>query len=147
MSEAGAAFFRRFGDQLKLVTKQAVDDVEKIEKSTDEWRALGVKYAIYSESERDPQFWMAKALACFKRSGDNALVLKAEVHLESIRLRTSDGSKPDLKHIALLLLRLVTEGLMLETRQLVEQMLPFLDDYNRDKLIRSFLPLLPLMEE
>jgi hypothetical protein len=152
-SDAGQAFFRRLTDQLKLATRQAVNDVEKMEKSSDEWRTVGVKYATYAESESDPTYWMTKAIVCFKQSDDLSLVAKAELHLESIRFRACgdsefglDGEAFDIQ-VSKLLLRLVEEGLTLEARRVYHRVLPLLDDYTKESLEKRLAVNLPLLED
>jgi hypothetical protein len=152
-SESGQAFFRRLTEQLKLATKQSVDDVEKMEKSADEWRTLGVQYAMYAEAERDPTFWMTKAIFCFKQSDDTALVAKAELHLESITFRSNEdlaiglSEEAFVARVAGLFMRLFDEGLMVEARRVYDRVLPLFDDFIRSNLQNRLEVSLPLLED
>lgn len=78
-SDAGQAFARWLASEKKLVVKQDIIDVkEDRRKTADEWNSTGLQYAMNADSFIDDvtraQFWLEKAVNCFKQGKDKELV-------------------------------------------------------------------------
>ena len=64
-----------------MAEKQDVADLSVQLKSADEWRSLGVEYAINAESQataEDAAAWFKRASKCFARADDKELVSKSD---------------------------------------------------------------------
>lgn len=90
-SSAGEAFVRWILGT-KLAEKQDIADLTVRLKSPDEWKSLGVEYALNAESQEtadDAKAWFERAEVCFQRGGDKKLASRARAH-STIRVRAGE---------------------------------------------------------
>lgn len=145
----------------KLISRQYVDNVEKIVKTADQWAAQGLEYAKRGEPEADFEEAikdLTRAKTAFEYAEDPDLLQKVCVHLDSLQLRKKIyfrkntaslaelevGDNRSFEEIAMtLMLKLVEENLLKECSRLFSAVEPLLDDLPREKLRERLLPLLP----
>lgn len=75
----------------KLTEKQDIADLTLTLKSPDEWRSLGVEYAINAEEQEtalEAEAWFKRAANCFRRANDTWLSAKTN-NQSTVRTRTS----------------------------------------------------------
>jgi hypothetical protein len=136
-----------------LAVRSSVDSVERMTRTPDEWRSAGVDNAIMAESADDgaeAESWLDKALFCFQQVADVELARKARAHRASARLRSKlssyafgeacDDLEMEASHVAE---GLLSENLLLETRQLLHAVLPYLSEYSNEQLQQRLLSRLP----
>ena len=170
-SEAGRAFVKWATQSKKdtiatsdkrrmtcFAVKQVVNDVERMVRTTDEWRASGVDFAMEAEvsTAKSAQRWLSRALHDFERASDVELKRKAKVHLSGVDFRvelestckerdlltgTSDLLETKCSAIVGALLR---EGLLSEAGLVCTALIRLLGDgkYSKEKLSQDLKPLL-----
>jgi hypothetical protein len=139
---AGAAFTRwvttkRGPMKQSVAVKQNVSDVEKMVRTPDEWRSMGLDNAIMAESTDDPDEtmkWLDKAVYCFEQIDDAALLKKARVHRLSANFRAKlqkhegDGTDQIEIEAANTVEGLLLERLPLEAKRVCSDVLPLMSD-------------------
>lgn len=130
-----------------LATRSAVDDVEKMRQTPDDWRSTGFDNAIMAESGDDldaAKGWMEKALYCFQQANDSELASKARLYRASLRFRSllyqneTNVDALDLSDLepeaARLVKHLLKEQLINEAVAVCEAAIPFLEPYSQKKV-------------
>lgn len=143
ISSAGSAKQR----MKALATRSAVDDVEKMRQTPDDWRSTGFDNAIMAESGDDldaAKGWMEKALYCFQQANDSELASKARLYRASLRFRSllyqneTNVDALDLSDLepeaARLVKHLLKEQLINEAVAVCEAAIPFLEPYSQKKV-------------
>jgi len=130
-----------------LATRSAIDDVEKMRQTPDDWRSTGLDSAIMAESGEDLEVadsWMEKAVYCFQQAHDTKLASKARLYRASLRFRCllhqKDKNAVELDpsdvepEAARLVKHLLKEQLIDEAVALCGAAIPFLAPYSQDKV-------------
>jgi hypothetical protein len=148
------ATFQKNG-QPSLCVKQVVDDVERMVKTADEWRSSGVGFGMEADNVEDPEQaskWLTRAIYDLQRGGDAELQRKAERHLASVDFRIDlasyfQGVSFDRDAVeqkgAEILSSLIEENLYPEARKMCDMLLPLLEDYSKERLVREVVAQLP----
>jgi hypothetical protein len=139
-----AAAFARWVTNQALAVKQNVDNVEKMVRTPDEWRSMGLDNAIMAESTDDPDEttkWLDRAVYCFVQIDDVALLGKARMHRLSACFRAkleklrhdgmADGTDQVEVDTANIVEGLITERLLLEIKRVCSDIRPFLSEDSR----------------
>ena len=120
-----------------VAVKQNVSDVEKMVRTPDECRSMGLDNAIMAESTDDPDEtmkWLDKAVYCFQQIDDAALLKKARVHRLSANFRAKlqkhegDGTDQIEIEAANTVEGLLLERLPLEAKRVCSDVLPLMSD-------------------
>ena len=127
-----------------LAVKQILDSVERMAKTTDEWRSSGTDFGIEAESTDDVKqatMWIGRAVYDFKKSGDTELECKSNVHQRSVEFRCElaaiheSKTAYDKDHIereaSSILDSLLRMGLLFEARKVITFLSPLLGDYSK----------------
>jgi hypothetical protein len=140
-----------------LAVKSSVENVDKMVRTPDEWRSAGLDNAVMavsSEELSDSESWLEKAIYCFEQVGDAVLASKARTHKLSIRFRLNlegmAGGDNETENVAqteldaaLLIEKLLAEGLLFEAREVCCSILPFLSVNTQNMLQEELISRLP----
>jgi hypothetical protein len=136
-----------------VAVKQDVNHVEKMVRTPDEWRSMGLDNAVMAESIDDPgeaMQWLDKAVYCFGQIDDTALLKKARMHRLSASFRAklekrrdNGGDGDDTNQIEIEAAKTVqgvlTERLFVEARRLCSDILPLLSEESQRLLEERLL--------
>jgi len=157
-SLAGAMFAKwLINREEKLISRQNVDAVKKILKTTDQWVTQGMDYAKKAENEADFEQatkHLGRAAICFENAEESELQKKVVHHLESLRIRrkiyynddklVDDDDERSFEEVAVATMaNLAGDDLLTETNRFCRAVMPLLEDYTRQSLEERLRPMLP----
>jgi hypothetical protein len=130
-----------------LATINNVKDLESMSMTNDEFCVVGLDNAELAESAELVEYgldYLERAIYCFKKAHNPELVIKANVHFESMRLRNrlmhmedsmSMPHKDSIeKEVSRTVYSLLKENLIAESLNLVDAYTRFLPSYTQQKL-------------
>jgi hypothetical protein len=135
-----------------VAVKQNVSDVEKMVRTPDEWRSMGLDNTVMAESTDDPDEtmkWLDKAVYRFKQIDDAALLKKARMHRLSaiFRAKLQKGYGDDTDQIEIEAANtvegLLVERLPLEAKRVCSDVLPLMSDESQRLLQERLLSRMP----
>jgi hypothetical protein len=156
-SVAGDAFIKWCTVMDKpLAVKQTVDNVERLKKTADEWAASGINCGMEADNSEDlenAQMWLNQARFDFQKANSNELIDRTEAHLMSISFQMDISRKiqgprsrldrEDEQRAAYIVSSLLQNSLVEEASKLMNLVLPFVSDYNKNRLVKEVSAYIP----
>jgi len=166
-SIAGNQFFKwskmKKDDQPPLSVEQSVDDVDRLQKTADEWVASGVECGMQAETEMEndlekARFWLKRAAADFTKGGHAEFYDRAMAHLEAVDIaekitsieKDSNSRLPvELElNASLAILALLKHSLVEQAnRMMIDYVTPFVSEYTKRRLEKEVVSHLPTLAE
>jgi hypothetical protein len=131
-----------------VAVKQNVSDVQKMVRTPDEWRSMGLDNAVMAETTDDPgetMKWLDKAVYCFEQIDDAVLMKKARMHRLSANFRAKlqkrEGDDTDQIEIeaANTVEGLLVERLPFEAKRVCSDVHPLMSDESQRLLEERLL--------
>lgn len=136
--------------EVALATKNNTSDVQQMAMTKDEWLSSGIENTEAAEDQGHDnsalaESFLEKAIYCFKQADDKSLIAKAEAHKDWLEFKAKVPSKPEKPpsgdeyreledEAAKIADRLFKENLLLQAKDLMERINPFLYVHSNEKM-------------